>query len=541
MAHQLARDLTWRNNQREIPQRNFPSLAPTKDQPMLAQTKAVAETLTFKPLEIDTYQEHVIFMHRDCAVCRAEGFSAQTRVQVSTGAQSLIATLNMVGDALLAPSQVGLSSGASQQLGVAAGDIVAVTHAPGLESLRAVRSKIHGNPLDAPQLCAIMGDVAAGRYSDVHIAAFLSACAGGRMTTQETVDLTCAMLDTGDRLDWNRPVVADKHCVGGLPGNRTSPIVVAICAAAGLLLPKTSSRAITSPAGTADTMEVLTRVTLSAAEMRRVVERVGAALVWGGSLTLSPADDVLIRVERALEIDSDAQLVASVLSKKLAAGSTHVLIDVPLGPTAKVRTDSDLARLRLLLEEVARAFGMHVLVVHTDGSQPVGRGIGPALEARDVLAVLQGAASAPADLRGRALLLSASLMEFCGAVPAGQGLALATRLLADGAAWAKFQAICEAQGGLHQPGSAPLRREILAPADGIVTSIDNRRLSRAAKLAGAPNRKEAGIDMHVRLNDAVRAGQPLFTIHALAQGELAYSQDFLATHPAIHIGATEQR
>ncbi|MFV8486247.1 thymidine phosphorylase, partial [Ralstonia pseudosolanacearum] len=256
----------------------------------------------------------------------------------------------------------------------------------------------------------VVGDIAKERYADVHIAAFLSACAGGRMSVKETIDLTQAMVDSGECLEWDREIVADKHCVGGLPGNRTSPIVVAIAAAAGLLLPKTSSRAITSPAGTADTMETLTRVALSATELRRVVDRVGASLAWGGALSLSPADDVLIRVERALDVDSDAQLAASILSKKIAAGSTHVLIDVPVGPTAKVRSLQDLERLRMLLERVARSFGVRVTIVRTDGSQPVGRGIGPALEARDVLAVLQRSPAAPFDLRERSLLLAATLL-----------------------------------------------------------------------------------------------------------------------------------
>jgi len=343
------------------------------------------------------------------------------------------------------------------------------------------------------------------------------------------------MLKTGEQLHWDHPVVADKHCVGGLPGNRTTPIVVAIGAAAGLVMPKTSSRAITSPAGTADTMETLTRVTLDTAELRRVVETVGASLVWGGALNLSPADDILIRVERALDIDSDAQLIASILSKKAAAGATHVLIDVPVGPTAKVRSDAELRRLETAMAHVAEAFGLRILMLRTDGTQPIGRGIGPALEARDVLGVLQRSASAPADLRERALLLAGALLEFCGAVPAGQGGAAATRLLDSGAAWMKFQAICEAQGGLNLPGEAVFRRDLVAAQAGTVTAIDNRFIARAAKLAGAPMRKVAGIELHVRVRDEVLRGQPLFTIHAQASGELDYAYAYALANPAVEV------
>lgn len=197
---------------------------------------------------------------------------------------------------------------------------------------------------------AIIADVAAGRYSDIHIAAFLSACAGGRMDLQETIDPTRAMVDVGDRIDWGRSPIADKHCVGGAAGNRTTPIVVAIAVAAGLTMPKTSSRAITSPAGTADVMQTLTRIHRTSRDKCARWSNAKAAASSGGSLSLSPADDILIRVERPLDIDSDAQLVASVLSKKIAAGATHALIDVPVGPTAKVRSDEDAGRLQTLLE-----------------------------------------------------------------------------------------------------------------------------------------------------------------------------------------------
>ncbi len=174
---------------------------------------------------------------------------------------------------------------------------------------------------------------------------------GERLSAAETVALTDAMVKTGDRLSWQASKVADKHCIGGLPGNRTSMIVVPIIAAAGLIIPKTSSRAITSPAGTADVMETLTRIDLDIHEMRRLVEREGGCIVWGGSMQLSPADDILIGVERPLDFDSEGQLVASVLSKKIATGSSHVVIDIPVGPTAKLRTLEAASRLESRLRQ----------------------------------------------------------------------------------------------------------------------------------------------------------------------------------------------
>ncbi|MFO1339117.1 MAG: thymidine phosphorylase family protein [Burkholderiaceae bacterium] len=489
--------------------------------------------LRLRPLGIDTQQEFVVYMRRDCDVCRAEGFEALTRVEVSAGARRVIATLNVVDAGLLGHGEIGLSHSAWRALGAAEGDPCRVGHAPTLDSLSALRAKIYGHRLDETALNAIIGDVAAGRYSDTHIAAFLSACAGGRMDLDETVHLTRAMVDAGERIDWGRAIVADKHCVGGLPGNRTTPIVVAIVAAAGVTMPKTSSRAITSPAGTADVMETLTRVDLDVATMRRVVEREGGCLAWGGALTLSPADDVLIRVERPLDIDSDAQLAASVLSKKIAAGATHALIDIPVGPTAKVRSEHDAQLLQALMERVAAAHGLHLRVLRTRGSQPVGRGVGPALEAHDVLAVLRGAAQAPLDLRMRALVLAGELLEFCGHSRPGTGPSEAQRQLDSGAAWAKFQAICEAQGGLREPGVAALRQVVPAAHDGYVHGIDCRRLARVAKFAGAPSAPTAGLELHVGLGDRVQRGQPLFTLHTEAPGVLGYALRYLDSHPFV--------
>jgi len=245
---------------------------------------------------------------------------------------------------------------------------------------------------------------------------------------------------------------------------------------------------------------------------------------------LSPADDVLIRVERPLDFDSDGQLAASVLSKKLAAGSSHLVLDIPVGPTAKVRSAAAAASLSARLSAVATAVGLTMRVIQSDGRQPVGRGIGPALEARDVLKVLRGEADAPADLRERALTLAGHLLELVGQCVAGTGVHRATEVLASGAAWRKFQAICHAQGGLHEPELAPQQQIFTAESDGVVCSIDNRRLSRIAKLAGAPIARRAGVDLHVQLDKPVRRGQPLFTLHAESPGELAYAAGYASQH-----------
>jgi thymidine phosphorylase len=507
---------------------------------LIAVDKAGSHALRLRRMGIDTYQEPVVYLRSDCPACRAEGFEARSRIKLSLGARHLVATLNIVAGALLEPDEAGLSEWAWRSLGAREGEVVRIGHADPVRSEGRLRAKVYGESLSWGDLRAIIEDVVAGEYSELQLAAFVTACAGDRLSMQETVWLTQAMADAGERIGWPTSPICDKHSVGGLPGNRTTPIVVPIVAAAGLVIPKTSSRSITSPAGTADAMETLAPVELELAAMRRVVEKEGGCIVWGGAVRLSPADDILIRVERPLDFDSDAQVVASVLSKKSAAGVTHAVIDMPVGPTAKVRSTVAADALERSFLTTAAALGIQLRIIRADGAQPVGRGIGPALEARDVLAVLQGRGAGLEDLRARALTLAGALLELGGRSPAGTGRALATEILDDGRAWRKFQAICAAQGGMREPPVARHSEVVVADRTGRVALFDNRRLGRLAKLAGAPRAKSAGLDLHVRMGDRVQAGQPLFTLHAEAAGELRYAMDFLETQPSLIELALEQ-
>jgi len=485
--------------------------------------------LRARRLRLHTQHQPSVIMRTDCHVCRSEGLAARSQVLVSSGGKQVQATLFQVeGESLIAQDEVALSETAWTILGVTEGEAVQVSHPPTLESLASVRRRIYGNRLDAHAFSSIVKDVVAGRYTDVQLAAFLTASAALPLNEDETADLTGAMVEVGDRMRWNAPIVVDKHCIGGLPGNRTTPIIVAIVASHGLVMPKTSSRAITSPAGTADTMETLAPVELDIATLRRVVENEGGCIAWGGAVHLSPADDIFVRVERELDVDTEGQLIASVLSKKISAGSTHVVIDIPVGTTAKVRSEDVANHLAARMRSVANRFGMTLTCLQTDGSQPIGRGIGPALEAIDVLAVLQNARHAPNDLCWRAAMLAGAALEIGGKAETGKGTELALETIADGRAWSKFQAICEAQGGMRVPPAATNVHPLTAPRAGRVVHINNRKLARLAKLAGAPEAKAAGVHMEVRLGEEIDRGQPVMHVHSETSGELAYALEYAA-------------
>ncbi len=483
--------------------------------------------LKARDLGINTYRENIIFMRADCPVSISEGLKALTRVVVHKNGKSIVATLYIVNSNIISNGEAGLSSEAMTRLGIKDSEHIFISHLHPIASLSKMRAKIFGKELDETAYSEIMKDIASGRYSNIEIAAFVSACAGNNLAVSEMISLTKAMIATGTRIVWNKDIILDKHSVGGLPGNRTTPIVVSILAAAGQTIPKTSSRAITSPAGTADTMETMTNVTLSIEQIKEVVEKEGGCFSWGGAVKLSPADDILIAVEKALEVDSEGQMIASVLSKKVAAGSTHVIIDIPVGPTAKVRSQEEALKLQYYFKAVSETIGIKTDVIMTDGSQPVGRGIGPSLEAIDILQVLRNDENAPPDLKERAIELAAALLKLSGQYENGTEAGLARSILENGLAYKKFIAICQAQGGFREPVTAIYHYDVLSEKDGTVADIDNRKLARIAKLAGAPKVPAAGVYFNAPLGKQVKAGDMLFRIYAESNGELEYAKAYV--------------
>ena len=483
--------------------------------------------LKLKNLGIDTYRDNVAFLARDCHLYRPEEYQAFKKIDVISDGKKILATLMIVDNkSIMTSDELGLSEQAFKRMGLAEGASVTIAPAKPPRSLDHLREKIRGHILEHRQIEEIIADISGHRYSEMEIAAFLVSSAGF-MTTGEVLSLTQAMAKAGNQLQWPAPVVVDKHCIGGIPGNRTSMIVVPIVAAHGLPIPKTSSRAITSPAGTADTMEVLAKVDISMHEMQAVVEACNGCLVWGGHVNISPADDILISVERPLGIDTREQMVASIMSKKLSAGSTHLLIDIPVGPSAKVHGHAEAMRLRKLFEHISGEIGLHVDVIVTDGSQPVGNGIGPVLEARDVMAVLRNDTDAPTDLREKSLQIAGALLEADPALRGGSGYARAEHLLSSGEALVTMEKIIDAQGRNEKPYCVgELTQDILAPHSGRVEAIDCYRLARIARLAGAPMDKGAGIDLFKKIGDSVTEGETLYRIHACFETDFSFTKQF---------------
>jgi len=419
-------------------------------------------------------------------------------------------------DKLVEPGTVGVTESLDHVRGT-----VDVSLAGTPQSVRYVRKKLDDIELEAHELDTVVRDIYENRLSDIELSAYVSAVYTNGLSLGEIKHLTQSMSDVGRRLTWDEPVVADKHSIGGVAGNCVTPIIVSIVAEAGLTIPKTSSRAVTSPAGTADVMEVFCDVEFTTDEIESIVGETNGCFVWGGGMELSPVDDRIIRAENPLSMDPPGQVIASVLSKKRSAGSTHVVIDIPYGEGAKVESLAESRELADDFKRVGAHLNMDVACAITHGTDPIGRGVGPVIEARDVLAVLEG--EGPESLRVKSLRLAEMLLDHCGVD------ASATDILESGRALERFRRILAAQNG--DPG---ITSEVLSPGtestiirserSGFTTRIDNRQLCDLARRAGAPRDSRAGLVIHRSVSEAVDEDDPLYTIYAEQPSKLDEAQ-----------------
>ncbi len=457
--------------------------------------------------------ESVAIVHRDARPVAGQRLHDASLVEIAgPGGEAVRARLALASEArIVARDAIALGRAAFDRLGLEEGAKVVVRRSPSPTSRDVLRKKVSGEALSAAEIERVMRDLVEGRYSQAEIAGFLVA-ASTNLNVDEVIALTRVRAEFFQRFAWDGRLVVDKHSMGGVPGSRITMILVPIVAAHGLTIPKTSSRAITSAAGTADVMECLARVDLSPVELRRVVEETNGAIAWSGRISHSALDDVMNAINRPLGIRSALLDVSSILSKKLAVGSTHVIVDIPVGPHAKTKTREAGDALATLFETVGRGVGLTVRAVVTDGRHPIGAGVGPALELADVVAVLSNAPDAPEALREKALHFAGIVLEWDPSVAYGTGRARAEALLRSGAALERFHAIAAAQGPTDCAHPGLFSRTMPAHRTGTVVEIDGYALAGLARATGAPGDKGAGARLFVAAGERVEEGAPLLEI-----------------------------
>ncbi|MBI5449183.1 thymidine phosphorylase [Candidatus Gottesmanbacteria bacterium] len=397
-----------------------------------------------------------------------------------------------------------------------------MSHASKQLAIDAIKKKLVGKRLSYQEIFSIMDEIANKKLSPVLTTYFAAAGFKEGFDNEELYHLTRAMVATGPQLSF-KGIVADKHSTGGVAGTRTTMIVVPIVAAAGFQIPKNSSRAITSPAGTADTMEVLAPVTFAPHEIERLVSRAGGCIVWGGHLGLAPADDIIIQVEAPLGFESFDKIIVSIMAKKVASGDTHLVLDIPVGPTLKIQHYKDAEIIAKKFTFLAEKFHINVVIDINETRQNAGSGIGPVLEARDVLQVLEQHKDRPLALEAKALRLAGKLLSLCFADTRGKtsmiGEDVARDMLMSGQAHAKMRDIIKAQGGDANINSKDLvpgkyRQNISSHHGGKINSMNNQQIAIICKILGCPTDKKAGMYLTRKLDERVDKGDILCTLYS---------------------------
>lgn len=498
--------------------------------------------LKAKCFDIDSDKDIAII--NEASTCSTErgscevDVSASDRILLTKGRRSIVSIVDL-SSTLVKRGEIGLFNATSRKIGAKNGDVVTAKPTEKPVSVDYIRKKMDGQQLNGGEIGAIIRDVMSNMLSDVELASFISSVYIRGLGIDETVSLTEAIVASGEVLALGKRPVLDKHSIGGVCGNRVSMLLVPIVASAGLYIPKTSSRSITSPSGTADTMEVLAPVNLALPEIRRTVLKAHGCIAWGGAVNLAAADDRLIKIRNPLRLDPRGVLLASILAKKKAVGAEYVLIDIPIGRGAKIDNEQQAKELAREFIELGSRLRMRVECVITDGTDPIGRSVGPSLEAREVLRALAG--DGPSDLHEKSCQLSGILLEMCGRVAKGRGYGVAQELLRSGKARNKMREIIELQGG--DPRVKPddiaigsCTHEVRAEREGRIHHIDNRAISKIARAAGAPRDKGAGIVLHVEKGDKVGASDVLFEIIAESEARLDYAIKALNDSRPVELG-----
>ena len=481
--------------------------------------------------DLDTADMTLLLHEDDCA---AIGDKENDRVTVSA-ARSVVALVTS-SDTLVERGVVMMPRNVMDKCGAKEGEQVDVVFSPSPDSVRAIRRKMDGEKLEREEIEGIVGDILENRLSKIEVSAWLTALYINGMDIDEIADFTRAMAHTGDIIKFDREPVFDFHSFGGVPGNKITPIVVSIVAAAGVMIPKTSSRAISSACGTSDFVEVFCDVELDAESLKRISESVGGVFAWGGGMNIAPVDDLVIKIEHPLGINPRAQMLASIMSKKVAISANYLLVDIPMGSGTKVPTIESARSYSRDLMDLGEKLGMHIECAITYADQPVGFAVGPNLEARECISILEGAKH-PSSVIEKACDCAGIILDMAG-IPGGS--AKAKEILDSGEAHRKFMEIVVAQGGRSDLRSDDIlpgaySEEIRASKSGYVRAIRNKDIVAIAKAAGAPSDKGAGLLLAKKKGQRVEAGDVLMTIYADNEAKLRRARETAIKYPPVDI------
>lgn len=442
-------------------------------------------------------------------------------------------------DTIVAQGEIGIFLDIIKDIGVENKEL-SVVPAEAPQSYKYIQKKVHGQKLSTEEINQIIADSVSGHLSPIELATLVTGVTINGMDNEEMTALTFAEARSGTIFDFG-PDVFDKHSTGGVPGNKVTLIIVPIVAAAGLIIPKSSTRAITSPSGTADSMEVLAPVSFDSEELKKLVAKVKACIIWGGALDTSPADNILIEIERPLHMDPIGLMIPSIVTKKLSMGVKKMVLDIPVGGGTKFPTPADGSKFAHIYKEIARNVGIEAECALTLAHQPIGHCVGPALEAVEALDLLIDYKKGPNSLIEKSTALAGILIEMGGKAEKGKGQAVAKEILRSGKAYEKMREIIEGQGG--DPAIKPedikigqYFKEFYAETSGHITEVNNSIINQTAKAAGCPHSKLSGVEIFKKQGARIEEGDLIFKIYSDSQNRLRRAEKIYNSSSPIILG-----
>ncbi len=469
--------------------------------------------LSAKVIDIEARVAWIVLIHQED--CQNLGIRPGDGLVIHLKGQSIGCYVD-VTDTLVKRGEIGIFEDLAQRFSIETGEVLEISLLGKPKSLEAIQKKLSGKELNYKEIYEIISDIVSRKLNDVAVAFFVASSFFEKISPRELFYLTKAMAETGTQITFPG-IVADKHSVGGLAGNETTPIIVPIVASYGIFIPKTCSRAITSASGTADTFETIAPISFGTKKLKSIVNKTKGCIVWGAG-DIVPSDARIIEVASQLLIESFPKMVSSIMAKKIALGIKNLVVDVPVNPFAKVKSINKAEELKKIFEDVAKRFKIKVKVSINKAREPIGRGIGPALQIRDDLKVLEQRKDKPLDLEKRALELAGYILELSGKARTGKGYDMARDSLYSGRALKKFQEIVVAQGGNKNISSEDIRLsdkkyDVKSHQSGRIKLIHNKNLIEICRILGAPYIKEAGVYLHKKTGEKVKRGEVLFTLY----------------------------
>lgn len=450
-----------------------------------------------------------------------------------------------ITDSEIRPGEVGLYEEMWVRYKIPGEHTVVISMIDRPESIEYIKRKLLGYPLNEHELKVIAKDISERKIREVEIAYFMATFFNPGFNDDEVLWMIKGMAEAGDILDFtnirnNGTVVVDKHSIGGVAAKGVTPMLVPIIASFDLVIPNTSTRAITTPAGTTDILEVIMPVAIPNEKVMEVVKQTGSCMIWGGALKLSPADDVLINVEKGLHVQSFQKMLVSIVAKKVSMGISHILIDIPYGPGTKVENPDDVEVLKKGFIKMFDKVNIKCEVYPRHVTGPDGFGIGPALEIRDILRVYERHPERPKALEETALDMAGKLLELVGKAAIGKGKEAAREKLESGAALDKLWEIAIAQGAKQKISSDQIKlgqysEEIMADKSGTIEVIDNKSVVKIARALGNPFTKEAGLYFHKSVGERIEAGEKLVTLYATTKERLETGKAATNVKELLHV------